>query len=127
MKNNFFVLVFVVLLLILIPGIVLAGGRRETVTEEKFRVAMLLPGPITDEGWNQSAHEGLMRIRDNLGAEVDFVEMVSSADMEELFRGYATQGYNIIFGHGFQFGDPASEIAPDFPNIKFVITSTTFI
>ena len=116
----------VLLGLVLCSGVLFAGGRREEVRDDQFRVAMLLPGPITDEGWSQTAYEGLLKIRDELGAHVDYVEMVLSADMEELFRGYAVQGYDVIIGHGFEYGDPASEIAPDFPNTKFVINSSTF-
>jgi len=36
-----------------------------------FKVALLTPGSIRDGGWNQSAYEGLERIRDELGAEIE--------------------------------------------------------
>ena len=38
------------------------------------------------------------------------------------FSGYAIEGYDIIFGHGSN--DAAMKVAPEFPDSKFVITST---
>ena len=35
---------------------------------EKFKVAMLLPGSISDAGWNALAYEGLVAIEKELGA-----------------------------------------------------------
>jgi basic membrane protein A len=117
---------FLVLLCIAVGANLFAAPSQEVAAQAKFKVAMLLPGPISDQGWNASAYNGLKQIESKLGAEVAYTESVTASDMEELFRGYAMQGFNLIFGHGFQFGDPASRVAPSFPNVKFVITSTTF-
>jgi len=92
--------------------------------KEPLKVAMLLAGPISDQGWNATAYQGLVNIEKNLGAEISYTENVAQSDFEEIFRGYATQGFDIIFGHGFQFGDAAMKVAPEFPDVKFVITST---
>lgn len=117
-------------------GFVLAGcgGAKQEAAQpednsqqeapEKLKVAMLLPGPISDQGWNATAYNGLKLIEENLGAEIAYTENVAQSDFEEVFRGYATQGYDIIFGHGFQFGDAAMKVAPEFPEVKFIITST---
>lgn len=98
-----------------------SGGEQE---EAKLRVALLLPGTINDQGWNATAYTGLMMIKDDLGADVAYTEKVAQSDMEEVFRGYAAQGYGIIFGHGFEFGDAAMKVAKEFPDVKFVVTST---
>ena len=37
--------------------------------EESLRVALVLPGSISDKGFNQSAYEGLLMIESELGAE----------------------------------------------------------
>jgi len=99
-------------------------GDTSAEEQKPFKVAMLLPGPISDQGWNATAYNGLKNIENNLGAEISYTENVPQSDFEEVFRGYATQGYDVIFGHGFQFGDPAMKVAPEFPDVKFVITST---
>ena len=91
---------------------------------EKLKIGLLLPGTINDQGWNASAYEGIMLIEEELGAEVSYTESVPESDFEEIFRAYANQGCNIIFGHGYQFGDAAKAVAPDFEDVMFIITST---
>jgi basic membrane protein A len=84
-----------------------------------WKLALILPGSISDQGYNAAAYNGLMRIKDLYGAEVAYSESVPQAEYEETFRDYAQKGYDIVIGHGFQFGDPISKIAPDFPNTTF--------
>lgn len=90
-----------------------------------FRVALLTPGPISDQSWNAGAYEGLMRIRDSLGAQVSHIQTRTPAEFEENFRQYGAQGYSLVFGHGFEFQDAAKRVAPDHPDTKYVVTSAT--
>lgn len=95
--------------------------------EEKIKVAVLLPGEITDMGWNTFAYNGLMNAQKKFGVEVAYSEKVSDSDAEEFFRGYAQDGFDMVIGHGFEFGKPAENVAKDFPNTKFVITSINLV
>lgn len=88
-----------------------------------LRVALLTPGPISDQSWNGSAYTGLMRIRDSLGASVSHIQTKTPAEFEENFRQYGAQGYTLVFGHGFEFQDAAARVAPEFPRTVFVTTS----
>lgn len=90
----------------------------------KFKIAALLPGPINDGGWNASAYDGIQKAGKELGAEVVYRESVPQSDFEEAFRAYASQGYNVIIGHGFQFGDAAKKVAKEFPKTTFLITDS---
>lgn len=90
---------------------------------EKFKVAMLLPGSISDAGWNALAYEGLKAIEKELGAEISHAETRTPTDQEEQFRAYALDGYNMVFGHGYEFQDPAKAVAPDFPETIFITSS----
>jgi basic membrane lipoprotein Med (substrate-binding protein (PBP1-ABC) superfamily) len=89
----------------------------------KLRVAMVLPGSISDQSFNAMAYAGLMAIKDELGAEVAYSEAVPVAEFDETYRSYSEQGYNIIIGHGFEFGEPAAKIAPEFPDIYYLVTN----
>jgi len=91
--------------------------------EGPFKVALLSPGPVSDAGWNALAYEGLLAIRDRLGAEVSQVETKTPAEFEEGFRDYARRGYALVFGHGFEFQEAAAAVAPDFPETTFITTS----
>ncbi|MBW2287700.1 MAG: BMP family ABC transporter substrate-binding protein [Deltaproteobacteria bacterium] len=68
-----------------------------------YRVALLTPGSIADGGWNAGAYAGLESIRDRLGAEIRHVETRTPADFEEGFRDFAGRGFDLIFGHGFEY------------------------
>lgn len=89
---------------------------------EKVKVALMLPGPITDGGWHQFAYEGLMRLKDE-GFDVAYTENVKQADIPQITRGYADDGYQLLIGHGFEFGSAFLEIAPDYPNQYFFATT----
>ena len=110
-------------------GIAACGSSKDTQAGTKtlgtpaMRVALLTPGPISDQSWNASAYAGLMRIRDSLGASVSHIQTKTPAEFEENFRQYGAQGFTIVFGHGFEFQDAAGRVAPEFPKTLFVTTS----
>jgi basic membrane protein A len=96
-------------------------------SDSTFRVALLTPGPISDQGWNGSAYAGLMRIKDSLGAQVSHIQTKTPAEFEENFRQYGSSGYALVFGHGFEFQDAASRVAPEFPKTIYVTTGGTAV
>jgi len=88
-----------------------------------FKVALLTPGPISDGGWNASAYDGLKRIEQELGARVSNVQTGTPSEFAQGFRDYASQGYALVFGHGFEFQDPALQVGAEFPQTVFVVSS----
>lgn len=95
----------------------------ESREAQAFRVALLTPGPISDQSWNAGAYAGLLRIRDSLGASISHIQVATPAEFEENFREYGRQGYSLVFGHGFEFQDAATRVAPRFPRTVYVVTS----
>lgn len=85
------------------------------------KIAILLPGYITDESWNQGAYEGLMELQLQ-GYEIAYTEAVEAADMESTFRTYCEEGYQFVIGHGVQYGDACVRVAADYPDTYFFIT-----
>ena len=90
---------------------------------EMFKVGMLLPGSISDQGWNALAHDGLKAIETELGADINYVESLTPADWESDFRSYAMQGYHLIFGHGYEYQEAAIAVAQDYPEIVFITSA----
>ncbi|MDF2772157.1 MAG: basic rane lipoprotein [Geminicoccaceae bacterium] len=99
------------------------GGADSTSATGRLRVALLTPGPISDRSWNGGAYDGLMAIRDSLGAQVSHVQTKTPAEFEENFRQYGAQGYDLVIGHGFEFQDAAVRVGPEFPKTIYVTTS----
>jgi basic membrane lipoprotein Med (substrate-binding protein (PBP1-ABC) superfamily) len=95
----------------------------QTAGGDAFKVALLTPGPISDGGWNASAYDGLQLIKQELGAEVSNVQTGTPSEFAQGFRDYATQGYALVFGHGFEFQDPALQVGAEFPQTAFVVSS----
>ena len=89
----------------------------------KLRVALLTPGPISDQAWNGGAYDGLVALRDSLGAEISHIQTKTPAEFEENFRQYGAQGYSLVFGHGFEFQDAAVRVAPSYPKSVYIVTS----
>ena len=90
---------------------------------ETFKVGMLLPGSISDQGWNALAYDGLKAIETELGAEVNYVESLTPTEWEADFRSYAMQGYHLIFGHGYEYQEAAIAVAQDYPEIVFITSA----
>lgn len=88
----------------------------------ELKIALLLDGPINDQGWNQGAYDGLAAVKTKYLADVAYSESFARADMEAAFSDYAARGYNIIFAHGFEFSDAADKVAAQFPDTIFVVT-----
>ncbi len=111
------------LLISLFFHLVLGCSRPSSDETAHFKVALLSPGPVSDAGWNALAYEGLLAIRDRYGAEIAQVYTKTPAEFEEGFRDFARRGYDLVFGHGFEFQQAAVAVAPNFPGTVFIITS----
>ena len=86
-----------------------------------LKVALCLTGPANDGGWCQLAYDGLLAAKEQYGIEFSYAENLQTTDMEAALTDYAAQGYDLIFGLGFQFGDPALSVAQKYPVAKFVV------
>lgn len=84
-----------------------------------LRVALIMTGPITDGAWAQLAYEGLIALDEQPGFDVGYAENVSQGNLVQVVQGYADDGYDLIIGHGYEFGSAFVEIAPDYPDQRF--------
>ncbi|HLH48691.1 MAG TPA: BMP family protein [Roseiarcus sp.] len=92
---------------------------------DEFKMGLLVPGSVAEQGWNRIAYDALMDVKNKLGAKVGYVELQENpAAFEKAFRDYASQGYNVVLGHGFQFQDAALTVAEDYPSTVFLISSS---
>jgi len=122
-KKRLFSTVFHILFAVTSLSISACGAPKQDKNDASFKVALLTPGPISDQGWNAGAYQGLLRIQDSLGAKTSHIQTKTPAEIEENFRQYGAQGYRLVFGHGFEFQDPALRVAPEFRNTIYVNVS----
>ena len=104
-----------------------AGCGSKTTAEENATpdsMALILSGPANDQGWNAVAVGGMEATAAQYNLKTTIMENVEIADMESAYRQLAAEGYDIIVGHGYQFGEPAAKVSAEFPNKFFMATES---
>eukprot|EP01037_Dinobryon_pediforme_P010662 gene10662-10734_t len=89
---------------------------------EDYKAAILLPGSINDQSWNDLGYSILLSLKPH-GFATAYSENVADADEAEALRGYASHGYNIVMGHSGRFVSAMEQVAPDFPKTQFIAVS----
>lgn len=116
--------VFIHLLLLAALALSLVGACGPASQTKQQKMAMILPGTIQDSDFNFVGYQALQEIGKKFGIEVKYQEQVAPADAERVARGFITDGYNIIAFHGGQFLTTAQKLAPQFPDVSFIIETS---
>jgi basic membrane protein A len=103
-------------------GLGLALCPSQILAANTARIALIMGGTISDGGWNQLAFEGLGDLKAE-GFDTAYVENVTQARIQEVAQGYADDGYDLLIGHSYAFGSAFLEIAPDYPDQNFFVTT----
>jgi basic membrane protein A and related proteins len=93
------------------------------LAQAKLKIAIALPGSITDGGWSQAAYDALVAAKAQYGIEFAFTEKIKEPDHVETLSDYARRGYNLVIAHGGEFQDAVNRTAPRFPKTTFVVNN----
>ena len=105
----------------------LAGGATLalTATGALAEPALIFDlGGKFDKSFNEAAYTGAQRWADETGGTYKELEMQSEAQREQALRRLAETGANPIVTTGFAFADVLNQVAPDYPDTRFVIIDT---
>jgi basic membrane protein A len=91
---------------------------------EALKVAVLLPGSVSDQGYNADGQRTANLIKKQLGADVTVTESVSVPNQADVYRQYAAKGYNLVIGWGGQFTTGAVTVSNEFPNVQFLVINS---
>jgi len=91
-----------------------------TPEPSKYKLAVILPGVITDADYNTLGYLAGLAVQKDLGIQMAYSESVPVPDVDRVMREYIDQGYNIIFAHGGQFKPQTVELAKAFPDLTFI-------
>lgn len=83
-------------------------------------------GGINDQSFNQSAWEGMVRAKKELGATVSYQESRQDADYASNLETMLDSGNDLIFGIGFKLGDVLLSTAKKNPRQKYALIDHTF-
>lgn len=109
----------------MVAGTALAIATATASFAEDFKVAIVLPGVITDRSFNQAGYEGVERAAETLGIEFAYSEKTAQPDQPQALSDYARRGYDLVIGHGGEFQESVDRVASRFPDTKFVIVNGT--
>jgi basic membrane protein A and related proteins len=113
-------LVALAMALILFP----VSGWAQADSSRPLKVALLLPGPVTDGTFNSAADKGIKAAERKFPSiKVTVQENISFAQSEEAMRAYARDGFDVVIGHGFQFGEPATKLHAEYPKTWFIVNT----
>ena len=102
----------VMMLLVLCPSVMAHG----------LRVGLILPGSISDAGWNALAYNGLQLVKSDLGATVRHIESRNPTDWISHISWFGNAGYDVVFAHGFEFQEICHELSHRYPDTTFIVT-----
>lgn len=89
-----------------------------------LRVALVLPGSVTDGTFNSAADKGIKAAQQRFpNIKVSVRENTAFAQTEEALLSYARDGFDVVIGHGFQFAEPAQKIHKQFPKTWFIVNT----
>ncbi|MCR8725972.1 BMP family lipoprotein [Frigidibacter sp. ROC022] len=77
-----------------------------------------------DKSFNEAAYNGAKRWAEETGGTFSEIELSSEAQREQALRRFADAGNNPIVMTGFSFESPLNDVAPDYPDTKFVVIDT---
>lgn len=92
--------------------------------DDVFRVAAVAPSATNDLAFSQSMYDALVAIQEEMGEDAfqfDFQDGTFIVDDAAVaLREWASSGeYDLIIGHGSQFGGVVEELAYEFPEVSF--------
>ena len=77
-----------------------------------------------DRSFNQSAYEGALKAKKDLKIDLKDVEPGDTAAVEEAFRTFAKQKFDLVLGIGFANAPGLEKVAKENPGVKFGIVDS---
>ena len=92
--------------------------------EDRLQVAFIYVAEISDVGWTYSHDQGRIMLENAISdviLETTFVTLVPEGpESEPIFRQFAEQGYDLVIGTSFGYGEAIHKVAADYPQTQFV-------
>lgn len=85
-----------------------------------IRVGALTPGNTNDGAFNQALADALKKLQDE--GEITYElrdQMADPSASEPVVADFASQGFDLVIGHGLELGDSIFSVAKDFPDVAF--------
>lgn len=108
-----------------------SNGAPPSTPAGNFKVALVMSGPTSDNGWNAGAYSALQAVQKDLGLgkdDIAYIDNQTSADKQAAsLREYAAKNFNVVIGHGNEYQDVAKSLEAKFPKTTFIVSSSDFV
>ena len=116
------------LALAMVLSLAACGGSSEPAAEapaaeSEYKVAMVTDyGDITDQSFNQTTWEAVVKFGQDNGVETKYYKPTSNdtAGRVASVELAIAEGYNVIVMPGYAFGGTIAEVSGEYPDIKFI-------
>ena len=100
-----------------------APDQPETMDSASIQVSVVYPGEcLGDSSYCDVLYNGAQKAKTELGVAI--TEMESNAETWDMRLQEAAQTSGLVITSGYQMADPVSRVAPEFPDVIFVIFDT---
>lgn len=90
--------------------------------EETIKIGLATDeGGINDKSFNQTASEGVVKAKNELGVEYKYVESQKKEDYVPSLQALVDDKAQLTFAVGFQLADAVKEVAANNPDVKFCL------
>jgi basic membrane protein A len=121
--------------LLLLAGVLTIGAagcsskanEEVEVIEDETKITLILDeGGVNDQSFNQSAWEGALKAKEDLGVEVNYIEAKQESDYATNIETAIDQESDLIIGVGFKLADAIREAAENYPEEKFAAIDCSY-
>ena len=112
------------LVLVMALSLVACGaGNEDQKAGGEYKVAMITDyGDITDQSFNQTTWEAVVKFGEDNGVETKYYKPTSNdtAGRVASVELAIAEGYNVIVMPGYAFGGTVAEVSANYPDVKFI-------
>ena len=117
------ILALLLVLALTLTLVACGSGKKDAASTGSYKVAMVTDyGDITDQSFNQTTWEAVVAFGKDNNVETKYYKPTSNdtAGRVASVELAIAEGYNVIVMPGYAFGGTIVEVAPNYPDVKFV-------
>lgn len=114
-----------IILFLVLVGLISCRSEKDTSKHQHgipVSVGLVLSvGGLGDKSFNDSAYQGLLRAKQELGVKIVYGQPEQMAEDEKYLREYAEAGLDLVIAVGFLMKDALEKVSAQFPDTRFAI------
>ena len=117
------------LLLSLLLILAVGCSKTETAKEEEkpLKITLVLDeGGVNDQSFNQSAWEGALKLREECGVDISYIESKQESEYLQNVETAIDQENDLVIAVGYKFTEAVKQLSEAYPSQKFALIDGTW-